>query len=100
MSNLTTIGRPENHVYRAETIRKRSIKPSTTLVRGIRRFITTWPFLLPAVLLFIGWQLYPLLRVAWLSFTNDEALHPDETQWVGLDNYTRAVSLIRWFVKA
>src|SRR5262249_41240287 len=39
-----------------------------------------------------GWQLYPLLRVAWLSFTNYEALHPDETKWVGLDNYTRAIS--------
>lgn len=54
------------------------------------RFVLSWQFLIPAVVLFIGWQLYPLLRVGWLSFTDYRALRPDEVSWVGLSNYAEA----------
>jgi multiple sugar transport system permease protein len=52
-----------------------------------------WLFLLPALLFFGGWMLYPLVQVGWLSFTNFHYLRPDlELQGVGLDNYVRALS--------
>lgn len=57
-----------------------------------RRLISTWPFLLPTLIFFVGWQLYPIIRVAWLSFTDYEYLPGDDANWVGLDNYAEALA--------
>lgn len=56
-----------------------------------RGYGTDWLFLLPAAVFFIGWQLYPLLRVLWLSFTNYRYLGNDPARWVGLANYQEAL---------
>lgn len=52
---------------------------------------TNWVFLLPAALLFGVWQLYPLFRVFWLSFTDYRYLTNEPARWVGLTNYQQAL---------
>jgi multiple sugar transport system permease protein len=57
------------------------------------RFVRSWVFLAPAILLFVGWQLYPILRVAWLSFTDYHFLRTGApVDWVWLENYAEAFS--------
>ena len=50
-----------------------------------------WLFLLPALLFFAGYQVYPILRVTWISFTDFEYLGGEPAAWVGLDNYAEAL---------
>jgi ABC-type sugar transport system permease subunit len=54
--------------------------------------INTWIFLLPALLFFVWYQVYPIIRVVWISFTNFEFLSEEPANWVGLDNYAAALS--------
>jgi multiple sugar transport system permease protein len=57
------------------------------------RFAQTWPYLLPALFFFVGWQLWPILRVLWISFTDFHFLATDQpTHWVWFDNYVEALS--------
>ena len=53
---------------------------------------TNWMFLLPTLFFFIGWQVYPIFRVLWMSFTDYHFLRNQPAQWVGLLNYTNALS--------
>ena len=52
---------------------------------------SAWLFLLPALLFFAGYQVYPILRVTWISFTDFEYLGGDPAAWVGLGNYAEAL---------
>jgi len=54
--------------------------------------INTWIFLLPALLFFVWYQVYPIVRVVWISFTDFQFLSQDPASWVGLDNYAMALS--------
>jgi ABC-type sugar transport system permease subunit len=57
------------------------------------RFARSWVFLLPAVVFFVGWQLYPIVRVLWLSFTDYHFLRTGvAVHWVWFDNYAEALS--------
>lgn len=51
-----------------------------------------WLFLLPALLFFVGYQLYPIIRVFWLSFTDYRYLSQEAARWVGLQNYADALA--------
>src|SRR5437588_4824312 len=53
---------------------------------------SSWVFLLPTLFFFIGWQVYPIFRVLWMSFTDYHFLRNQPAQWVGLLNYTNALS--------
>jgi ABC-type sugar transport system permease subunit len=44
-------------------------------------------FLLPAVLIFGAFTVYPILRSLYLSFYDYEFLHPERMHWAGLGNY-------------
>jgi multiple sugar transport system permease protein len=57
-----------------------------------RRFLGTWPYLAPALFFFVGWQLYPIVRVLWISFTDYHFLTGGATHWIGIDNYREAFS--------
>ncbi len=57
-----------------------------------RRALTTWSYLVPALFFFVGWQLYPIVRVLWISFTDYHFLTGGPTHWVGLANYREAFS--------
>ncbi len=45
-----------------------------------------WLFIVPTLIFFVGWQLYPIYRVAYLSFTDYNFLDPAGTpvHFVGL----------------
>jgi ABC-type sugar transport system permease subunit len=51
-----------------------------------------WLFLLPAVLFFVGYQVYPILRVVWISFTDYQFLTNEPARWIGLANYAAALN--------
>jgi multiple sugar transport system permease protein len=52
----------------------------------------TWMFLLPAMLFFVGYQVWPIVRVVWISFTDYKFLSQDPATWVGWTNYLEAMS--------
>ncbi len=51
-----------------------------------------WLFLVPATFFFVGWQIYPILRVFFLSFTDFKYLETTPPNFVGLENYANAIS--------
>ena len=57
----------------------------------LRKGMTEWLFLLPALVFFVGYQVWPIVRVLWLSFTNFQLLSDKPAQWVGFDNYVQAL---------
>ena len=59
---------------------------------SFRQEMTPWVFLLPALVFFVGYQVYPIIRVIWISFTNYEFLTDEPAQWVGFTNYLEALS--------
>jgi multiple sugar transport system permease protein len=52
----------------------------------------TWTFLAPAILFFVGYQVYPIFRVVWISFTDYQFLTNKPANWVWLDNYIEALN--------
>ena len=57
----------------------------------LARRASAWVFLLPTIVFFVGWQVYPILRVLWMSFTDFHFLRTNQTvNWVGLQNYIQA----------
>jgi multiple sugar transport system permease protein len=59
----------------------------------VARRVSAWAFLIPTIVFFVGWQLYPILRVLWISFTDFHFLRTNQTvSWVGLQNYIQAFS--------
>src|ERR1700679_3361111 len=57
----------------------------------LRRGLGAWLFLAPAVVFFLGYQVYPIFRVVWISFTDYKFLSSKPSQWVGFDNYVDAL---------
>jgi multiple sugar transport system permease protein len=49
-------------------------------------------FLSPYLIIFIIWQIFPLLYGLWLSFSNLDLLHSSAVKFVGLSNFTRILS--------
>jgi multiple sugar transport system permease protein len=58
----------------------------------LARRSSAWLFLLPTLVFFIGWQVYPIIRVLWMSFTDFHFLRSQPANWVGLQNYATALS--------
>ena len=58
---------------------------------ALRLDLGTWLFLAPAVFFFVGYQVYPIIRVVWISFTDYQFLTQDPANWVGFDNYIAAM---------
>jgi multiple sugar transport system permease protein len=59
---------------------------------ALARRTTSWVFLIPTLVFFIGWQLYPILRVLWMSFTDFHFLRNQPASWVGIQNYATALA--------
>ena len=54
------------------------------------QYTKNWLYLLPAMVFFIGYQLYPILQVAWISFTDYHYLRRDPVAFTGFLNYINA----------
>lgn len=50
-------------------------------------FARTYPYLLPVMLLFLGWQIIPIYSALRISFTDDRFLDKLPAHWIGLQNY-------------
>ncbi len=49
-----------------------------------------WIYLVPALIFFVGYELYPIIHVLVISFTDYHYLRDVSANWVGLQNYTNA----------
>jgi multiple sugar transport system permease protein len=56
-----------------------------------RHDLATWLFLLPAVAFFVGYQVYPIFRVLWISFTDYQFLTNEPANWIWFENYKNAL---------
>jgi multiple sugar transport system permease protein len=54
-------------------------------------FARTYPYLVPVMLLFLGWQIYPIVSALKLSFTDDRFLDQAAPNWIGLQNYRELI---------
>jgi len=57
----------------------------------LRQGIGVWLFLLPALAFFVGYQVWPIVRVLWMSFTDYQFLTNEPANWVWFDNYIQAL---------
>jgi multiple sugar transport system permease protein len=65
-----------------------------TLWLATIRFARTWPYLVPALFFFVGWQLWPVVRALWISFTSFSFVldaSPESAKWIWFHNYVEAV---------
>jgi len=51
-----------------------------------------WVFLLPAVVFFVGYQVFPIIRVVWISFTDYQFLSDKPAHWIWFANYADALT--------
>jgi multiple sugar transport system permease protein len=57
----------------------------------LRRAAGPWLFLLPTLAFFALYQIYPILRVLWISFTDYQFLSNQPANWIWLRNYADAL---------
>lgn len=74
----------------ATAVSQRSAAERARRRRHMRDYLN-WLFLVPATFFFVGWQIYPILRVFVLSFTDYKYLSPEPANFVGLLNYQNAI---------
>ncbi|MCC7022222.1 MAG: sugar ABC transporter permease [Thermomicrobiales bacterium] len=59
----------------------------------LSRFALPWLYLLPTVIFFIGWAIYPIARVAWISLLDYRPIDASRpVTFIGLENYVQAFS--------
>jgi ABC-type sugar transport system permease subunit len=71
--------------------------------RKAQRAAMGYLFVAPAVLVFLVYYAYAIVRALWMSFTNYRFLSPETTQFVGLKNYVMALEdgfVLGGFLKA
>ncbi|WP_395662298.1 carbohydrate ABC transporter permease [Aestuariivirga sp.] len=77
-------------------VASRTIDDARPVERGwfdaLRGDVRTWVFLIPAVVFFVGYQAYPIVRVLWISFTDYQYLSNEAANWIGFDNYIAALN--------
>lgn len=59
----------------------------TTLIDVLR----TYPYLVPAIVFFVGWQIIPIYSSFRLSLTDDKFLDQLPANFIGLDNYRELI---------
>ncbi|HEY8445563.1 MAG TPA: sugar ABC transporter permease [Thermomicrobiales bacterium] len=67
--------------------RGRSQGTSSGGFRVVLDIFRTWPYLIPVVIFFVGWQILPIYEALRISFTDDRFLDANPPNWIGLQNY-------------
>jgi multiple sugar transport system permease protein len=63
----------------------------------LRKGATEWVFLAPALAFFLGYQVWPIFRVLWLSFTDFQFLSDKPANWIWFRNYAQVfVDPLMW----
>jgi multiple sugar transport system permease protein len=65
------------------------VRQNTSLRRRFRKALPAYLFVLPGMLLFVAWTLYPLFYSFMMSFAEWNLIKP--SRFVGLENYVRAL---------
>ncbi len=71
--------------------RRRGTRPFAISARGLRRHRTAFLFLLPTLLIYGAFMVYPFFGSIQLSLTNWNGVEAVK-EWVGLDNYVNALT--------
>src|ERR1700688_2910252 len=58
----------------------------------LRQGVGGWLFLAPALAFFVGYQVWPIFRVLWLSFTNTQFLSDKPAHWIWFAHYIQALN--------
>jgi multiple sugar transport system permease protein len=56
-------------------------------VRTLIDFARSYPYLVPAIVFFVGWQILPIYEAMRINLTNDNFLDQVPGKWIGLRNY-------------
>ena len=67
-------------------------RPRSSAERAQWARANVWLFLLPALVFFVGYQVWPIVRVVWISFTDYQFLTNEPTNLVGFANYADALT--------
>ncbi|GIK42295.1 MAG: sugar ABC transporter permease [Chloroflexota bacterium] len=73
------------------TLPTRAARASRWRWRELKHSVN-WLYLIPALIFFLGYQLYPLLQVFYISFTDYRYLNPAPPNFVGLKNFSDAIA--------
>jgi ABC-type sugar transport system permease subunit len=79
----------------AQTIASGEVSPYPRRSGGLMLLgqgVGVWLFLVPTVAFFVGYQVWPIFRVLWLSFTNYQFLTDKPAQWIWFANYIQALN--------
>lgn len=75
-----------------ETKTRRAAKKSETSDRSRAENRLGMKLVAPAIILMLLVTAFPMIRALWLSFTNFSMTAPDESEFVGVNNYWTAIS--------
>ena len=79
----------------AQTIASGEVSPYPRRSGGLmllRQGVGVWLFLVPTVAFFVGYQVWPIFRVLWLSFTDYQFLTDKPAHWIWFANYIQALN--------
>ena len=78
--------------FERKTMASTTFHPKVTRHRRLSNLKNSlnWFYLLPALIFFVAYMLYPLIQVFYISFTDYHYLRNDPINFTGLQNYTNA----------
>jgi multiple sugar transport system permease protein len=82
------------HVAAGDSVRKyENIQEQrSSMTRTVLQLIKTYPYLLPAIIFFVGWQILPIFYAAKVSFTDDNFLDQVSPNWIWFRNYREVLN--------
>jgi ABC-type sugar transport system permease subunit len=60
-------------------------------VVSTRNLLRTYPYLVPAIIFFVGWQILPIYDALRISLTDEQFLSGLPAHWIGLRNYSQVL---------
>lgn len=68
------------------------VAPSrSSWLRTLSNFVRTYPYLVPVIFFFVGWQVIPIYSAARLSFTDDKFIDNAAPNWIWFQNYRQLI---------
>ncbi len=77
----------------AETTSKTATPSSPGSKAGRQEGLAGWLMASPAIILILGFMIIPFFMAFYFSFTNQRLISPNPTEWVGLNNFKRLLSV-------
>jgi multiple sugar transport system permease protein len=85
MAQLTVAHPPQDRPYAQRSVSRR-------INDWLSGFAVPWLFLVPTIIFFVGWALFPIVRVAWFSLLDYRPIQASRpVTFIGLDNYAKAL---------